>query len=89
MTSRGLDRASPSSTLLDGALHHNLLPSMSEKPFADMSLEEVFDVEQKHSANLGRTVASADGLKRRKAAMQPTLQSGARQLKRRKATTSR
>lgn len=66
-----------------------LTTSMSEKPFADMSLEEVFDVEQKHSANLGRTVASADGLKRRKAAMQATLKSEARQLKRRKATTSR
>lgn len=39
---------------------------MREKPFEDMTLNEVFDLEDRYSANAGRSVVSKEGIARRK-----------------------
>lgn len=40
------------------------MTTMAEKSFADMSLEEVFELETKNPPFLGRSVVTASGLKR-------------------------
>jgi hypothetical protein len=39
---------------------------MREKPFEEMTLNEVFDLEDRYSANAGRSVVSKEGIARRK-----------------------
>lgn len=64
---------------------------MAGKTFAEMTLDEVFDLEAKHSANLGRSVVSEPGIKRDAKEFSATLKGLVRAHKRRrsKATRSR
>lgn len=46
---------------------------MPGKSFEGLTLDEVFDLEAKYSANLGRSVVSSRGLKRNRAAVAASL----------------
>lgn len=54
------------------------------KPFAEMSLDEVFDLEAQHSAQLGRSVVTAAGLKRNAHELAVTIQGLMKEKKRRR-----
>ena len=40
---------------------------MSEKPFSDMTLDEMWEFEKTHSCNTGRSVVTEEGFKRHQA----------------------
>ena len=58
---------------------------MSGKPFSEMTLDEMFDFEAKHSINTGRSVVTEAGFKRQQASLVKTMSGLLKAKKRRRA----
>jgi len=70
---------------LDSVCERELIRAMSGKPFNEMTLEEMFDFEARHSINIGRSVVTEEGFKRHQATLVKTRRGLLKSKKRRPA----